>query len=117
MALSPLRLIVIAFGGLMILGGLVALASGSWLALVGLWSVVSGLVIVAVAVLERQRYRSSAAEAGAEVPGPGGGEPLDEPLEPRFRPTTERFVDPTSGQAMRVWLDPASGERRYRADG
>ena len=67
-------------------------------------------------LLERRRYRSVAAEAGPEPPGPGGGEPLDQPLEPRFSPTTERFVDPTTNVTMRVWVDAASGERRYRAD-
>jgi hypothetical protein len=25
-------------------------------------------------------------------------------------------VDPTTGLTMRVWVDAASGERRYRAD-
>ena len=29
----------------------------------------------------------------------------------------EFFEDPTSRQQMRVWLDPATGERRYRAEG
>ena len=32
---------------------------------------------------------------------------------PRFRPTEERFEDPTKRQRMRVCLDPGSGERRY----
>ena len=31
----------------------------------------------------------------------------------RFRPTDERFIDPETGQAMIVWADPATGERRY----
>ncbi len=48
--------------------------------------------------------------------GPGDGEPPDATLEPRFRPTDEVFMDPTSGRKMRVWLDPRSGERRYRAE-
>ena len=43
-------------------------------------------------------------------------EAMDALLEPRFRPTDEVFIDPTSGRKMRVWLDPRSGERRYRAD-
>jgi hypothetical protein len=25
----------------------------------------------------------------------------------------ERFVDPTTGVPMQVWVDPATGERRY----
>ena len=37
-------------------------------------------------------------------------------MEPRFRRTDEVFVDPTTRRRMRVWLDPANGERRYRAE-
>jgi hypothetical protein len=39
------------------------------------------------------------------------------PLEARFKPTGELFVDPTSGQRMRVVIDPSNGERRYIAEG
>jgi hypothetical protein len=38
-------------------------------------------------------------------------------MEPRFRRTDERFVDPTTHIPMVVWLDPETGERRYRAEG
>jgi hypothetical protein len=31
--------------------------------------------------------------------------------------TSEVFIDPTSGHRMRVVVDPASGERRYVAEG
>jgi hypothetical protein len=34
-------------------------------------------------------------------------------LDPRFRPTEEIFRDPRSGQTMRVFVDDATGERRY----
>ena len=115
-AMTILRALILALGGLLILGGFAAIAFVGWAGLMGLWLVVGGLVIVAAVLLERRRYRSVAAEVGPEPPGPGGGEPLDEPLEPRFSPTTERFVDPTTGIAMRVWVDAASGDRRYRAD-
>jgi len=37
--------------------------------------------------------------------------------DPRFLPTTEIFVDPTSRRLMRVYVDPRTGERRYRAEG
>ena len=114
--MTTLRLLILALGGLLILGGFAAIAFGGWAGLAGLWSVVAGLVIVAAVLLERRRYRSVAAEVGPQPPGPGGGEPLDEPLEPRFSPTTEQFVDPTTGLAIRVGVDAASGERRYRAD-
>jgi hypothetical protein len=115
--MTILRPLLLGLGGLLILGGFAAIAFGGWVGLMGLWSVVGGLVIVAAVLLERRRYRSVAAEVGPEPPGPGGGEPLDEPLDARFNPTDERFVDPTTGVRMRVWVDGASGERRYRADG
>ena len=69
---------------------------------------------IAAVVLERTRYRSLHAEATGAGHGPGGGEPG--PLEPRFRPTDERFVDPTTSVPMHVWADPATGERRYVPD-
>jgi hypothetical protein len=71
---------------------------------------------VIAAIVERNRYRSDEAERTAAAYGPGGGEPADEPIDPRFRPTDERFEDPTTRQRMRVWIDPASGERRYVAE-
>jgi hypothetical protein len=37
-------------------------------------------------------------------------------VEPRFRPTPEVFVDPTTATRMRVLVDPRTGERRYVAD-
>ncbi len=39
--------------------------------------------------------------------------PLDAPPGPDWRPTGERFVDPTSGETLDVWQSPASGERAY----
>jgi len=30
--------------------------------------------------------------------------------------TGEVFTDPASGKSMRVWYDPATGEREYRPD-
>jgi hypothetical protein len=74
-----------------------------------------GAGILAV-VLERGRYRSEHAERSSSPAGPGGGE-TEPTLEPRFLRTEEAFVDPTSGRRMRVWMDPQSGERRYRAEG
>jgi len=32
------------------------------------------------------------------------------------QPTSEVFTDPASGKPMRVWYNPATGEREYRAD-
>jgi hypothetical protein len=81
----------------------------------GLWLIVTGGVLMLVAVLERTRYRSEAAERANEPPGPGGGE-TPGVVEPRFRPTDEVFVDPTTGRRMRVLLDARTGERRYVAE-
>jgi len=39
--------------------------------------------------------------------------PLDAPPGRDWRPTGERFVDPTSGEMLEVWFHVASGERAY----
>lgn len=115
---SFVRGALIVVGILMMVGGLsiiVALPDfGTW---AGLQLVAFGAFLVVVVAIERQRYRSAAAERGNDAPGPGGGEPSGAALDPRFRPTAEMFVDPTSGRTMRVVIDPATGERRYVAEG
>jgi len=100
---------------LMLLGlGWIVTSQGTWGT--GLaWVAVGGFLVLAVA-LERQRYRSEAAEKVNAPAGPGGGEKRDELLEPRFRPTAEVFIDPSTGHRMRVLADPDSGERRYVAE-
>jgi hypothetical protein len=82
----------------------------------GLYPLLVGLIFIVAAVIERVRYRSNEAEATAEAAGPAGGEPAGVPLDPRFRPTDERFEDPTTGVRMRVWIDPVAGDRRYVPD-
>jgi hypothetical protein len=32
------------------------------------------------------------------------------------RPTDEVFIDPDTGKRTRVWYDPATGKREYRAE-
>ncbi len=108
-------LIVAAGVVLMLLGiGTLALPGVGWLTFLQLFGF-GAFLVIAVAI-ERQRYRSDAAERTNAAPGPGGGEPVGA-IEPRFRPTNEVFIDPTSGHRMRVVVDPASGERRYVAEG
>lgn len=34
-----------------------------------------------------------------------------------WRPTQERFRDPSTNRIMRVWVDPADGTRHYVPDG
>jgi len=106
------RVIVAAIGALVGLGGLAAVVVGA--VAPGLWAVATGAVVLIAVGLERSRYRSAHAERSSEQPGPGGGEP--QPPGPPFRPTEERFVDPSTGRRMRVYVNPASGERRYHAD-
>ena len=108
---------IVVVGILMMLGGLAIILSLPEAAPSGLWAVAMGAFLVVVPLLERQRYRSEAAEKARETPGPGGGESASGTLEPRFRPTAEVFVDPTTGHQMRVLVDPRTGERRYVAEG
>jgi hypothetical protein len=110
------RGLVVVFGSLIAIGGLVEIAAGGTTAISGLWLVIVGLVLIVAAIVERFRYRSEAAERAGLPVGPGGGEPQEASLEARFQRTEEVFVDPTSGRHMRVWLDSLSGERRYRAE-
>ena len=106
-----------------VLFGLAALAFIGGLSLLGtngpgngaLVLTLSGGAIIIVLLLERTRYRSEAAERRGDPIGPGGGEPPGT-LESRFAPSTEQFVDPSTGRHMRVYIDPASGERRYVAE-
>ena len=107
---------LVVIGVLAMLGGLVLIVSGAGLALPGLQAVAFGAFLVVVVAIEHSRYRSEAAERSNATPGPGGGEPAGQ-MEPRFRPTAEMFIDPTTGHRMRVVVDPASGERRYVAEG
>lgn len=117
MGVTIARGLIGGFGLLLMLGGIGIVATGGTGGdLFGaLFLFVPGVLLVAAALVERMRYRSLAAEASGDGTGPGGGEQA--PPEPRFRPTEERFVDPTTGTTMRVYLDPRTGERRYVAEG
>jgi hypothetical protein len=108
---------IVIVGILVMLGGLALILTVREAGPSGLWAVAMGAFLVVVPLLERQRYRSEAAEKAREAAGPGGGESSGNPLEPRFRPTAEVFVDPTTGHQMRVLVDPRTGERRYVAEG
>lgn len=111
------RTALVGLGVLFMVAGLATIVAVPETGVAGLWTVGVGAFLVVVPVLERQRYRSEAAEKARETPGPGGGETPAESLEPRFRPTAEVFIDPTTGHRMRVLVDPRTGERRYVAEG
>jgi hypothetical protein len=65
------------------------------------WIILAIVVMgVVIAVFGWDRYRGgrkTAASASAE-------------------PTAEVFTDPTTGKRTRVWYNPATGEREYRAE-
>jgi hypothetical protein len=102
---NALRPVIGLVAALMVVGGLATLMFGGEVAPTGVWPLVLGVLGIIAAVFERPRYRSEEAAPHADA-GSGG-----------YRPTEEVFVDPTSGQRMRVWVDPASGERSYRREG
>lgn len=111
---NALRIIVAALSVLLLLAGLFAVVGGGATIFSGFWLLVMGGAGLLAVTFERMRYRSEAAELTGEPPGAAG---IDSgPPEPRFQPTAERFIDPTTRQRLRVWIDPATGERRYRPD-
>ena len=109
-----LRVLVIAFSVLCLIGGLAVIVAGGRAVPSGLWLIALGAVGLVAVAFERTRYHSEAAERAGHSPGSAGID--DGPLDPRFRATEERFVDPTTRQQLRVWVDPDNGERRYRRD-
>ena len=110
------RALVAVLGVLLMVAGLVVITDTVGFGVPGLELVALGAFLVIVVAIERQRYRSAAAELSGAGAGPGGGEPSGTALEPRFRPTSEQFIDPTTNIAMRVLVDPKTGERRYVAE-
>jgi hypothetical protein len=111
---QSIKVLAFGFGALMFLGGLVAISAGGAAAITGVWTVAFASAIMVAVVLQRTRYRSEAADRNHADPGPGGGEVGA--MDPRFVPTNELFTDPTTRCVMRVFVDPRSGERRYRAE-
>ncbi len=106
------------FGALLVLAGagmLVALGPAAFLP--AAFTFGTGAVLLVAAVIERLRYRSLHADRAGDPIGPGGGEPVGAPLDPRFRPTAEVFLDPTTHVRMRVYVDARTGERRYIPEG
>ena len=117
MGVTFARGLIGGFGVLLLLGGIGAAAvtgpGGSLMAALVLF--IPGAVLIAAVLLERTRYRSLHAERTGDAHGPGGGETVRP--DGRFRPTEERFLDPTTGVPLRVWVDPATGEQRYVPEG
>jgi len=90
-----LRSAVIAIGAACFVGGLIALATG--LCPPAFVFMFWGAILVLGTVYERFRYKP------IESATPGAG----------WTRTDERFINDETGQPVTVWLDPASGERKY----
>ena len=58
------------------------------------------VLLILGAVIGWERYR------GGRAGGMGGA----------ARPTAEVFIDPETGQRMRVWFDDRTGQREYRPE-
>lgn len=117
--LGASRVIVVFFSLCFLVGG-VALA----FALPGQGGIVTGLVLVVMGVggigaiaFEKMRYHDEDEQRPSDDPTKAGGTPPGTPLPPSYRRTDEVFTDPSTGVTMRVWFDPATGDRRYLADG
>ena len=77
---------------------LLVLGLGAWLAGApsGLPMTIWGAVLLVALLIERWRYR-----------------PAGSAQQPAWQETDERFIDPETGRAMRVFYNPSTGERRY----
>lgn len=62
----------------------------------GWWLLANSVVLGLALLFERRGYNPRAPDAAA------------------LRPSGERFLDPTSGELVEVWEDPATGVREYR---
>ena len=111
---TAVRVVVAVVAVLVIIVGLGVTMLGGANVLTGLWMLLIGGAGLIALAFERTRYQSEAAERASDAPGQAGVDVG--PPDARFRPTDERFLDPTTRRQLRVWLDPASGERRYRLD-
>jgi hypothetical protein len=89
-----LRKAILAYGVLAIVGAITLALAGVGVGVV-LYLFVNGAIVVAAVLFERGRYRPSIT--------PGG----------TWQETGERFVDPTTGQLMKVRYNPQSGARDY----
>ena len=93
------RIAIGACGVLAAIGGIVAVSTREPVA--GALALTTGAVLIAAALFEVTRYRPNEESTRTHDP---------------FEPTDEVFVDPTTGERIRVWFDPNTGFRRYEPD-
>jgi hypothetical protein len=89
-----LKRLIIAYGVIAVVGAIVLAILGVGLPIV-LYLFVNGLIVIAALLFERGRYRPPVT--------PGGS----------WQETAERFVDPSTGQLMKVRYNPQTGAREY----
>jgi hypothetical protein len=66
------------------------------------WVILAVVIVgIVIALFGWDRYRGNRKSAGGTSAA---------------QPTDEVFVDPQSGKRMRVWYDPSTGQRDYRAE-
>jgi hypothetical protein len=65
-----------------------------------LWVILAVVVVgIVIAIFGWDRYRGTRKSDGATS-----------------QPTSEVFIDPTTGQRMRVWYNPSTGRREYHPE-
>ena len=97
--MSGARLLAVVIGAVLIaIGLMVAIASGAAAAGVPAIPILLFGSLIVITALSEPVY-------GALINRP--------PLSGNWRPTGEKFVDPTSGRPVEVWFDPQSGNRCY----
>jgi len=89
-----LRKVILAYGVLALIGAIGLALAGIVTGLV-FYLFVNGAIVIAALLFERGRYRPTIA--------PGG----------KWEETGERFVDPSTGQLMKVRYNPQTGARDY----
>jgi hypothetical protein len=94
---NGIRLAVAVVGAALLLIGALVMADG---APAGLQALILGAVLLGGVVFERAAYKPLETSA-----------PTD-----RFQRTPERFIDPETHAPVTVFIDPATGERKYVKD-
>ena len=89
-----LRKAILVYGVLAIVGAVALAVAGIITGLV-FYLFINGAIVIAALLFERGRYRPTVV--------PGG----------RWEETGERFVDPSTGQLMKVRYNPQTGARDY----
>jgi hypothetical protein len=89
-----LRKAILAYGVLAIVVGILLLAAGIGPGIV-VYLLCQGIVVLAAILFERGRYQPQVTESG------------------EWQETEERFVDPSTGQLMKVRYNPRTGARNY----